>query len=112
MSVTSGLVVAGFTVSINLTSAGADETIRVVGAGKRFLVHYLHLESSAGVDLIFKSGATPLSGAIAITGTQVYDFEMSGEPFLKGAAVGDDFIINVSAAADLDGWAYMTEIDI
>ena len=113
MSVTPSLIVNGFTLAINFTAGGAgDTTVRTVGAGKRFVIHYLHLEASASIDMIFKSGTTALSGAIAITATQTYDFEMGGEPILKGAATGDDFIINVSGAADVDGWAYMSEIDL
>lgn len=106
------LTAIGFTQAINFTAGGAgDSTVRAVAAGKKFIIFYLHLESSASIDMILKSGTTELTGVIAITGTQVYDFEASGAPILKAAASGDDFIINVSGAADVDGWAYMAEID-
>jgi hypothetical protein len=108
----SQLILRGATQPINFTAGGAgDTTVRVVGPGKRFIIFYLHLEASATVDLIVKSGATPITGAIAITASQVYDFEAGGAPVLSGSVVGDDLILNVSAATDVDGWAYLAEVD-
>lgn len=105
-------ILNGFTVAINFTAGGAgDTTVRTVVPGKKFVVFYLHLECNAAIDLIIKSGATEITGAIALTGTQVYDFDSSGAPILKGASDGDDLVFNVSGAADVDGWAYIAEID-
>ena len=106
------LILRGYSTPINLTFGGSgDATVKTIVPGKKFIVFYLHLEASATVDLIFKSQATDMTGVIAITASQVYDFEAGGMPLLKATATGDDFIINASAACDVDGWAYMAEID-
>lgn len=106
------LILRGYTAPVNLTFGGAGNAIvKAIDPGKKFVVFYLHLEASASVDLIFKSEGTEMTGVIAITASQVYDFEASGMPILKGTATGDDFIINASGACDVDGWAYMGEID-
>ena len=106
------LIRAGFTQPINFTAGGAgDNTVRAATVGKKWVVFYLHLEASASIDMLIKSGSTALTGAIAITASQVYDFESAGAPILKGSATGESFVINVSAATDIDGWAFMAEID-
>lgn len=112
MTAQDSLILRGVTQAINFTAGGAgDTTVRVIGAGKRFVIFYLHLASSATATLIVKSGATAITGEIALTSSIVYDFESGGSPVLCGTAVGDDLIFTMSAAANIDGWAYMAEID-
>lgn len=101
------LIEFGQCVAINLTFAGAeDKTVAAVPAGQKWVVTYMHLECSATVDLIVKSGATEITGALAMTATAVYDIESSGAPVLKATATGDDLIIRASGACDVDGWVY------
>ena len=110
MAFPDALLTRGFVVPINFTAGGAgDTTVRAAVTGRGWVITYLHLECSASIDLLFKSGTTALTGVIAITGTQVYDFEASGAPILKSSASGEAFVINCSGAADVDGWAYMME---
>lgn len=106
------LVTYGFTQAINFTAGGAgDTTVRSVVAGKKFVVTHAYIESSAAIDLIVKSGATALSGTIAIAANGSVEFKNGGAPIWKGSATGDDLVFNVSGAADIDGFAYMQEVD-
>ena len=101
-----------FTQAINLTAGGAgNNTVRAATPGKRWVIFFLHLESSASIDLIVKSGTVELTGALAITATTVLDFSAGGAPILKASDRNLTFVINTSAAGDVDGWALMAEID-
>lgn len=103
---------AGETIAINITFGGAgDSTVLSVPAGKKFVVTYMHLEASATLDLIIKSGSTEITGLMAMTATSIFDAESSGAPILKGRASGDDLVFNSSAAGDVDGWVYYALVD-
>lgn len=107
------LLSAGITEKINITYGGAgDSTVVSVPAGKVFIVTYMHLEASATLDLIIKSGSTEITGTIANTASSVFDIESGGAPVLKGRASGDDLVLNSSAAGDVDGWVYYALVDV
>lgn len=72
---------------------------------------HAYIESSAAIDILVKSGSTALSGTIAIAANGFVEFKNGGAPIWKATATGDDFILNVSGAADIDGFAYMQEVD-
>jgi hypothetical protein len=106
------LVAFGFTKKINFTAGGAgDTTVHTVAAGKKFVITYLYLESSASIDLLLKSGTTEMTGVMAITATTSLKFDCAGAPVFKATTTGDDFIINASGAGDVDGFAFMAEVD-
>jgi len=101
---------------INIVGASAVDLDAFLGTtGKFWIMHYLYLEVGGATDLTFKSGLasgapTALSGVITGT-TTGYVWEMGGHPILRATAIGDGFVINVSADQDVDGWAVITEAD-
>ncbi len=100
-----GLIAA---ISLNAASAG-DNTIATIPAGRRFIVTHLLMESSGATDIIFKSGSTSLTGAFAWPTTGLPELGDRRSVLLRAAALGDNFIINSSAAVNLNGWVQYME---
>ena len=98
------------TVPISTTGASGDVTIHATTAGLRFVVFYLVLTSSAGVDVTLKSGATSISGAIPFAAGAEKSWGANMVPVLKGRAAGDAFIVNASGATNLRGFAVLVEV--
>lgn len=98
------------TVPISTTGASGDATIHSTTSGLRFVVFYLVVASSAGVDLTLKSGATAISGAMPIAAGAEKTWGASMVPVLKGRAASDAFVINASAATNLRGFALVAEM--
>lgn len=98
------------TVPISTTAASGDATIHATTAGLRFVVFYLVVASSAGVDVTIKSGATAISGAIAFAAGAEKIWGANMVPVLKGRAAGDAFILNASGATNLRGFAVLAEM--
>jgi len=98
------------TVPISTTGASGDATIHATTAGLRFVVFYIVLASSAGVDVTLKSGATAISGAMPIAAAAEKTWGASMVPVLKGRAAGDAFVINASGATNLRGFAVLAEM--
>lgn len=86
-------------------AAGGDVTVLTVPAGRTFHLMGLFLIAEGATDLTFKSGTTALSGAMELADTHRLDFPVAEIPYVSGAATGDDFIINNSAAVQISGFA-------
>lgn len=93
------------TVAIDNSASSGDLTVRAIDAGERFVVYGLFLQSEGTTDVTAKSGSTALTGAIATAANDQLSFFNNGFPVLIGDATGDDFIINVSAAVQINGFA-------
>jgi hypothetical protein len=99
-------------VPINKATA-ADHVLEAVGVGRLFLVFAVFLQTEGTVDVTFKSGTTAITGAIAMATAGLADFYWSngGDPLWRGVAAGDDFIMTLSAAVQVNGWASLMKID-
>ncbi len=98
------------TVPISTTGASGDATIHTTTAGLRFVVFYIVLASSAGVDVTIKSGATAISGAMPFAAGAEKTWGANMVPIMKGRAAGDAFILNASGATNLRGFALLAEM--
>lgn len=89
--------------AINIVAAGAgDNTVITAVAGKNILVAKLILSSSAAISIIFKDGATALTGpmALAIGVPLPLEESYAGIPWFTATG---NFVINVSGAATVGG---------
>jgi hypothetical protein len=100
------------TVAIDTASSG-DLTVWTPPAGTRWMLHALHLAAQGAVDVYVKSGST------AISGTQTFDFSAASNftpfvfapsevPWMVGRAAGDAFVLNLSGAVAVDGFATLS----
>lgn len=97
-------------VAVNIAGSG-DNTVHTVTSGTRFVVYYIWLQAEAAVTITFKSGAsTSISGAIDFALAAEKSWGAGGIPALRGNAVGDNFIINLSGAVQVNGFALVGEI--
>ena len=113
MSEFSEITRLAFTVPINGAGAG-NVTVRPATDGKKWVLYHLYAQVGGATDVTILSGSTALTGAIAIQGTSpddVLELKNAGVPVLKADEVNEAFVINVSAAVDIDGFALMGEGD-
>ena len=97
-------------VAVNIAGSG-DNTVHTTTAGKRFVVYHVWLQAEAAVDITFKSGAsTSLSGPLAFAINSERGWISSGVPIFRGNAVGDNFVINLGGAVQVNGFALVGEI--
>lgn len=90
--------------SIDFVSTGDNTLVAGVG-GQSVKVYKLFFVASAATTVIFKSGATALTGAITLAagGSVVLDFD--AEPwFTTGTAAA--FVLNQSGTAQISGRVY------
>lgn len=93
------------TVAINNAAASGDLTVKAIAAGERFVVFHLFLQSEGATDVSVKSASTSLTGAVLTASGDEFEWKNSGFPVFVGTATGDDFILNVSAAVQVNGFA-------
>lgn len=98
------------TAAISTTASSGDVTIHTTTSGLYFVVFYLYLASSAGIDVTLKSGATAISGAIPFGAGAEKTWTANGVPVLKGRAAGDALVLNASGSTNLRGFALVAEI--
>lgn len=88
-------------------SASGDTTVLTVASDMRFHIKKLVLVAKAAVDVQLKSQGTAITGVCAMAANQQFYWqrEVNEEDYLfYGLALGDDFIINLSAAVVVGGW--------
>lgn len=88
-------------------STSGDNTVLTVAADMRFFIKKLCLVAKGAVDVQLKSGAAAITGVCAMAANQEFYWqqEINNEDYLFiGAALGDDLIINLSAAVVVGGW--------
>ena len=98
-------------VAVNIASSG-DNTVHTTTAGRRFIVYHLWLQAEGAVDITFKSGATVLSAPLSFALNAERGWISSGVPILRGNAVGDNFVINLGGAVQVNGFALVGEITV
>jgi type IV secretory pathway protease TraF len=101
----------GKSVAITNAAASGDLTVHTTTAGKRFVVYHVWLQAEGATDITFKSGATALSGPLAFAINAERGWISSGVPIIRGNAVGDNFVIAISAAVQVNGFALVGEIE-
>jgi len=105
------------TVPINTTGGTTTVIVHATTSGLFFVVFYLYIASSAGIDVTIASclpgspyTATALSGAIPFAAAAEKTWAASGIPVFKGRAAGDTFNVTPSGATNLRGFALVAEI--
>lgn len=90
------------TYPINITGSG-DKVVLIGQADKRITVYNYTVLSDIDSVLIFKSGTRSMSGAMPILASGGWAPSGAHNLPVLQCSVGEDFIINVSNAADIDG---------
>ncbi len=97
---------------IHITGSGDNTVIPAQGAGQRIIVWKMWLVDVGGAtNLTFKDGSTTLNaGVLPLTaaGSSI-TFQYDGEPYWSGSA-NQNFIINNSAANEINGRIYFTVV--
>lgn len=93
------------TTAINHATA-ADHVLQAIAAGRLFVVTAVYLQTEGTVDVTFKSGATAITGPIAMaTAAQsTFFWTNAGSPIFRGRAGGDDLVMTLSGAIQVNGW--------
>lgn len=95
-------------VTVAIDGASGDNTIWTPPTGTRWMLYALYLTAQGAVDVYIKSGAT------AVSGTQTFGFAADNSavslapsevPWMVGRAAGDAFVVNLSGAVVVDGFA-------
>ena len=97
-------------VAVDIASNG-DNTVHTVTAGKRFVIYHLWLQAEAAVEIKVKSGSTSLSAPLNFAINAERGWISDGVPIFRGNAVGDNFVINLSGAIQVNGFALVGEIN-
>jgi hypothetical protein len=96
------------TIPIDIAASGAN-TVLTVPAGMRFLVHYMHLDASAAVNVTVLSGTTPLTGLLRFAAAGQRTFENGGDVVIKGRfGAQRNLVLSLSGAVDVDGFVTYT----
>jgi hypothetical protein len=99
---------------LTLDVAASGNTTLIVGDVARTIrVYGLFFVVASAVDVKFLDGATAMTGPMAMSGNGSFALEPSSEPTLEPwftATVGNDFKINLSAAVQLSGRLYYTQV--
>jgi hypothetical protein len=102
------------TVAINHATA-ADHVLEAIGPSRLFLVTALFLQSEGTVDVTFKSGATAITGpiamAVAAPAISTLFWANAGDGIMRGRLSGEDFVMTLSAATQVNGWATLLQIE-
>lgn len=99
----------GRTVAVNISSSG-DNTVHTVTSGTRFVIYHLWLQAEAAVEVTLLSGATAISGQIEFAVDAEKQWQgHGGMPVFVGRAIGNNFIINLGGAVQVNGFALVGE---
>jgi hypothetical protein len=98
--------------SIEIDSNDASITVYAVPPGRKFVVYDLCLQVEADGTLQLRSGASDITGPLDLKlATQPpYRWANSGFPVFVGAASGDGFIIVNAGTVQVNGWAFIVEV--
>ena len=96
-------------VAVSIAASG-DNTVHIVTAGRRFIVWHLWLQAEAAVEVTAKSGSTAVSAPINFALNAEKEWKNAGLPVFKGRAVGENFILNLSGAFQVNGFALIGEM--
>jgi hypothetical protein len=94
------------TSAITNAAAAGDLVVKAVGPGRMWVVTALFLQTEGGTDVTLKSGATAITGPVAMATAALREVYWSngGSPIFRSRAAGDDIVLNVSAAIQVNGW--------
>jgi len=94
-------------------AASGDNTLVALVTGKRIKVFAIVLISEGTVNVTFKSGAsTSLTGAMNFQAREGFTIAVSPPAFVLQTAAGEAFVMNLSAAVQVDGWIAYWDDDI
>lgn len=95
-------------------AASGNNTIYNVTNGQRVLVLDLFLQAEADVTIQVRSAATDLTGPIDFTTATARErrFSNGGIPVFKTVATGDDLILNLSGAVQVNGYGVAVEVRV
>lgn len=86
-------------------AASGDNTIVALVSGKRIKVYAVVLIARGTVNVTFKSGAsTSLTGAMQFQAREGFTVAVAPPAFVLATAAGEAFVMNLSAAVQVDGW--------
>jgi hypothetical protein len=93
-----------FTETVVSISTTGDSTLVAGVAAKKIRLYRVVLATSTACSVVFKSAATPLTGAIplATNGQMVLIFSIY--PWLTTTAAADALVLNASTTASIGGW--------
>lgn len=108
------LINNGFNIEIDCAGSGAN-TLRAVAVGRRLVVFSIWMQAEADVTAQIRSGAVDLTGPINLYAnvTNIHnevEFKNAGCPVFKTVASGEDLILNLSGAVQVNGTAFAVEI--
>ncbi len=87
-----------------------DNTIVAAVAGRRIKVYAIHFNVVGSVNVIWKSGATELTGDMNFQAREGYTNAVTPPAFLLATAAGEALILNLSDNIAVDGWiSYWTD---
>lgn len=98
------------TVAINENGTGAY-TVHSVDAGVCFVVLAIYLVTGGAATVEFKSGANAISGLLKVSDTSPLWLLSDSFSLFKGNP-GENFIIDLVGAVDLDGFAVLMESSV
>jgi hypothetical protein len=95
------------TVAIN-HSAITDHALQTVAPGRLWIATAVFVQTEGTVDLTFKSGATAITGPIALATAALSTFYWTnaGSPIFRSRAAGDDLVMTLTAGGPIqvNGW--------
>lgn len=97
------------TYAINTASSG-DNTILAATAGRRFCVYHLWLQAEAAVDVTLKSGSTSLTAPITFAANAEKEWKNSGVGIFVARAAGNNLVLNLSGAVQVNGFVTLSEM--
>jgi hypothetical protein len=103
-------------IPINIAANG-ENTVHTTTAGKRFVIYNIWLQAEAACEVTFRSkipagASTDISGAINFAAAAERGWISSGVPIFRGNAVGDNFVIFLNGAFQVNGFALVGEISV
>jgi hypothetical protein len=99
-----------FTVRISVNAIGAN-TVRAAVADRRWVITKLTLVTGAtGNAVTIVSGATSLTGPMDFPANTIYTDGDGDHVILRASNVNEAFVITLTAAQFVNGWAQMREI--
>jgi hypothetical protein len=94
-------------------ATSGDNTIVALVTGKRIKVYAIVLIVEGTVNITFKSGAsTSLTGQMNFQAREGFTLAVAPPAFLLQTAAGEAFVMNLSAAIQVDGWIAYWDDDI
>lgn len=95
-------------------SASGDNTVISANTGKRFAITDIYMQAASDVNIIIKSGANNLTGAVPFATATTLEkiWQAQGERCVfKTRAVNEAFIVNLSGNVAVTGWVTYLEVD-